>query len=71
MARAPPLLPSPTTTAIVGTVRRSMVRMLVAMAPPWPRCSASAPGNAPGVSMSVITGIPSFSASAITRMPLR
>ena len=44
------------TTAIDGTRRRSIVCMLRAIAPPWPRSSAPAPGNAPGVSMSVITG---------------
>ena len=70
-ARAPPDEPSPMTTAITGTRRRKMVCMLRAMAPPWPRSSAPAPGNAPGVSMSVMTGMSSLSAIAITRIALR
>ena len=59
------------TTAIEGTRRRSIVCMLRAIAPPWPRSSAPTPGKAPGVSMRVITGMLSLSASAITRIALR
>ncbi len=47
-ASAPPDEPSPITTATAGTRRRSIVCMLRAIAPPWPRSSAPPPGNAPG-----------------------
>jgi hypothetical protein len=70
-ARAPPDDPSPITTAIDGTRSRSIVCMLRAIAPPWPRSSAPAPGKAPGVSMRVITGRFILSAMAITRIALR
>ena len=39
-ASAPPEEPSPITTATAGTRRRSIVCMLRAIAPPWPRSSA-------------------------------
>jgi hypothetical protein len=59
------------TTATVGTRRRTIAWMLRAIAPPWPRCSAPAPGAAPGVSIRVSTGTSSFSARAMARMALR
>ena len=70
-ASAPPDDPSPITTATAGTRRRSIVCMLRAIAPPWPRSSAPLPGNAPGVSIRVMTGRSSLSARAITRIALR
>ena len=42
-----------------------------AMASATPRSSASAPGDAPGVSTNVTTGSPNRSASSINRMALR
>ena len=58
-------------TATVGTSSRHIIWMLRLMAPPCPRSSALAPGNAPGVSIRVTTGIPRRFAISITRMALR
>jgi Mor family transcriptional regulator len=71
MPRAPPLAPSPMMTQITGTFSMNISFRLRAMASPWPRSSASRPGNAPGVSISVTTGTLNFSASFIRRRALR
>ena len=70
-ARAPPLPPSPVMTARTGTWSVVRARMFAAMADDWPRSSASMPGAAPGVSISVSTGRRSFSASRNSRSALR
>ncbi len=70
-ANAPPLLPSPVTTAQMGTRRRLIRARFCAMASPCPRASAPMPGYAPGVSMKVTTGLPNFSAWRISLSALR
>jgi hypothetical protein len=50
------------TTATVGTARSAMANKLSAIAVAWPRSSDPMPGSAPGVSISVISGNPNFSA---------
>src|SRR5690606_11401379 len=68
---APPEAPSPTIRVIIGTFRRVISRIFLAIASPCPRSSASKPGYAPGVSIRVTTGIPNFSADFINLNALR
>src|SRR2546427_96295 len=56
IASAPPLPPSPVTTARIGVRRAAISRRLRAIASACPRSSAPSPGEAPGVSMNVMTG---------------
>ena len=65
--KAPPEAPSPIITVIIGTLIDSISNMFRAIASPCPRSSASSPGYAPGVSISVTIGIPNFSADFIKR----
>ena len=59
--------PSPTITQIIGTLRRHISKIFLAIASPCPLSSASKPGYAPGVSIKVTTGILNFSAIFIKR----
>ena len=68
---APPEAPSPMMMQITGTSNFIISNRLRAMASPCPRSSASSPGNAPGVSIKVTTGLLNFSASFIRRKALR
>src|SRR5438876_163834 len=60
IASAPPLPPSPVTTARTGVRRAAISRRFRAIASAWPRSSAPTPGYAPGVSMRLRTGLPDF-----------
>ena len=71
MPKAPPDAPSPITTHIIGTFSTLISKRFLAIASPCPRSSASRPGEAPGVSISVTTGILNFSASFINLSALR
>ena len=62
----PPEAPSPTIKHIIGTFKTDISKRFLAIASPCPRSSASSPGNAPGVSINVITGLLNFSASFIS-----
>ena len=70
-ASAPPLPPSPVTTATTGTGSPESSRRFSAIATAWPCCSAATPGNAPAVSISVTSGMPSLPARRMTRAALR
>ena len=70
IASAPPEPPSPITTLTIGTFRLDITNRLRAMASLWPRSSAPIPGYAPGVSISVISGKPNFSARCMSRKRL-
>jgi hypothetical protein len=71
MPKAPPEAPSPMMMQITGTLSINISLMLRAMASPWPLSSASKPGNAPGVSISVTMGLLNFSAILINRSAFR
>ena len=71
MPNAPPEAPSPIIMQIIGTLICSISMMFLAMASPCPLSSASNPGNAPGVSIKQIIGLPNFSAIRINRSAFR
>ena len=71
IASAPPEPPSPITTLTIGTFKLDITNRLRAIASDCPRSSAPMPGYAPGVSISVISGKPNFSARFMSRNPLR
>ena len=57
IAKAPPEAPSPITIEIIGTFNADISNKFLAIASAWPLSSAPMPGYAPGVSISVKTGI--------------